>query len=97
MIDISGIKKRFSVLSGLLDERSRRLVAAAESLALGIFDYSSALAAITAQAPFLNYGVAAMPQPANATVAINYAKYNGLAVSRNSTQIVGGAGTLSSV
>ena len=28
MIDVSGIKKRFSILSGLLDERSRRLVAA---------------------------------------------------------------------
>lgn len=54
-----------------------------------IFDYSSALAQIKAQAPFLNYGVAAMPQPANATIAVNYAKYNGLAVSRNSTQIAG--------
>ena len=54
-----------------------------------IFDYSSALADITAQAPFLNYGVAAMPQPANATVVINYAKYNGLAVSRDSSQIAG--------
>jgi multiple sugar transport system substrate-binding protein len=54
-----------------------------------IFDYSSALAQITTAAPFLNYGVAAMPQPANATVAINYAKYNGLAVSKDSTQIAG--------
>jgi multiple sugar transport system substrate-binding protein len=54
-----------------------------------IFDYSSALAEIKDKAPFLNYGVAAMPQPANATVAINYAKYNGLAVSRNSTQVAG--------
>ncbi len=54
-----------------------------------IFDYSSALASIKAAAPFLNYGVAPMPQPANAMVAVNYAKYNGLAVSRNSTQIAG--------
>ena len=54
-----------------------------------IFDYSSALAQIKAKAPFLNYGVAAMPQPANATVAVNYAKYNGLAVSRNSTNVAG--------
>jgi ABC-type glycerol-3-phosphate transport system substrate-binding protein len=52
-----------------------------------IFDYSSALATIKAQAPFLNYGVAAMPQPASATVAVNYAKYNGLAVSRSSANI----------
>jgi ABC-type glycerol-3-phosphate transport system substrate-binding protein len=54
-----------------------------------IFDYSSALATITAQAPFLNYGVAAMPQPANAAMTVNYAKYNGLAVSRSSAQIAG--------
>jgi multiple sugar transport system substrate-binding protein len=51
-----------------------------------IFDYSSALASIKAKAPFLNYGVSTMPQPANATIAVNYAKYNGLAVSRNSPQ-----------
>jgi ABC-type glycerol-3-phosphate transport system substrate-binding protein len=54
-----------------------------------IFDYSSALATIAAKAPFLNYGVAPMPQPANATVAVNYAKYNGLAVSRDSGNITG--------
>ena len=52
-----------------------------------IFDYSSALAQIKATSPFLNYGVAPMPQPANATVAVNYAKYNGLAVSRSSANI----------
>jgi ABC-type glycerol-3-phosphate transport system substrate-binding protein len=52
-----------------------------------IFDYSSALATIKAQAPFLNYGVAAMPQPASSTVEVNYAKYNGLAVSRSSQNI----------
>jgi hypothetical protein len=34
MMDLTGIGRRFSVLSGLLDERARRLVAAAESLAL---------------------------------------------------------------
>ncbi len=51
--------------------------------------FSSALAAIKAQASFLNYGVAPMPQPADATVAVNYAKYNGLAVSRNSTNVAG--------
>jgi ABC-type glycerol-3-phosphate transport system substrate-binding protein len=54
-----------------------------------IFDYSSALATIAAKAPFLNVGVAAMPQPANATVAVNYAKYNGLAVSRSSASVAG--------
>jgi multiple sugar transport system substrate-binding protein len=54
-----------------------------------IFDYASALAQIKAKAPFLNYGVATMLQPAAATVVVNYAKYNGLAVSRNSTQVAG--------
>lgn len=49
-----------------------------------IFDYSSALADIKAKSPFLNYGVAAMPQPAGATTAVNYAKYLGLAVNKNS-------------
>ena len=54
-----------------------------------IFDYSSAIPAIRAAAPFLYYGVAPMPQPASSTVVVNYAKYNGLAVSRASTQIAG--------
>jgi multiple sugar transport system substrate-binding protein len=54
-----------------------------------IFDYSSALAQIKATAPFLNYGVAAMPQPASTTVAVNYAKYNGFAVSHSSANIAG--------
>ncbi|MDR3582087.1 MAG: extracellular solute-binding protein [Candidatus Pacebacteria bacterium] len=49
-----------------------------------IFDYSSALADIKAKSPFLNYAVAAMPQPDKATVAVNYAKYLGLAVNKNS-------------
>jgi multiple sugar transport system substrate-binding protein len=61
----------------------------AQGKTAAIFDYSSALAAIKAKSPFLNYGVAPMPQPANATVAVNYAKYNGLAVSKDSTQIAG--------
>jgi multiple sugar transport system substrate-binding protein len=53
-----------------------------------LFDYSSVLPQITAQSPFLNYGVAPMPQPANATVAVNYAKYNGLAVAKASPQLL---------
>jgi hypothetical protein len=35
MVDSDAIRKRFSSLRGVLDERSRRLVAAAESLAIG--------------------------------------------------------------
>ncbi len=47
-----------------------------------IFDYESSLAAIKAKAPFLNIGIAAMPQPKDATIAVNYPKYQGLAVSK---------------
>jgi multiple sugar transport system substrate-binding protein len=47
-----------------------------------IFDYQSALADIKAKAPFLNIGVASIPQPADATVAVNYPNYKGLAVSK---------------
>jgi multiple sugar transport system substrate-binding protein len=61
----------------------------AQGKTAAIFDYSSALATIKTKAPFLNYGVAAMPQPANATVAVNYAKYTGLAVSRSSANVAG--------
>lgn len=35
MIDVSGILRRFKAVGGILDERSRRLVAAAESAPLG--------------------------------------------------------------
>jgi ABC-type glycerol-3-phosphate transport system substrate-binding protein len=52
-----------------------------------IFDYSSALTDIAAKSPFLNYAVAAMPQPDNAAAAVNYAKYSGLAVNRNSANV----------
>lgn len=47
------------------------------------FDYASAMAKITQNAPFLNFGVAPMLQPANATIAVNYPKYEGLAVAKN--------------
>lgn len=47
-----------------------------------IFDYDSAAAAIKQKAPFLNFGVAAMPQPTGATIDVNYPKYEGLMVSR---------------
>jgi ABC-type glycerol-3-phosphate transport system substrate-binding protein len=48
-----------------------------------IFDYQSALAEIKQKSPFLNIGVAAMPQPSGASVAINYPNYLGLAVAKN--------------
>jgi hypothetical protein len=35
MIDLAGITRRFAIVRGILDERSRQLVAAAESAAIG--------------------------------------------------------------
>ena len=35
MVDLTGITRRFTVVRGILDERARRLVAAAESAAIG--------------------------------------------------------------
>lgn len=52
-----------------------------------IFDYASALAGIKEKSPFLNIGIAPMLQPANATVSINYAKYSGFVVSKNSASV----------
>lgn len=49
-----------------------------------MFGYASDATAIRQKAPFLNFSVAAMPQPGNATVAVNYPKYMGLAVVRQS-------------
>lgn len=71
------------------DGMGNALASFAQGKTAVIFDYSSALAQIKAQAPFLNYGVAPMPQPASSSVAVNYAKYNGFAVSRSSTNILG--------
>jgi ABC-type glycerol-3-phosphate transport system substrate-binding protein len=47
-----------------------------------LFDYASAMATIKAQQPFLNFGIAPMPQPASSTISVNYPEYTGLAVSR---------------
>jgi Rhodopirellula transposase DDE domain len=63
VIDISGIKKRFSILSGLLDERSRRLVAAAESLALGRGGISAVARATRMSRPVIRLGVGELEDP----------------------------------
>ena len=47
-----------------------------------IFGYGSLLNDIKQKAPFLNYGVALVPQPSGATVLVNYPNYEGLAVAR---------------
>lgn len=47
-----------------------------------IFGYDASLQDIKMKAPFLNFGVAPMPQPTGATVFVNYPNYEGLAVAR---------------
>lgn len=53
-----------------------------------IFGYQSDLATIKAKAPFMNYGIAPMPQPTGATVTINYPRYRGFVVAKASPQAV---------
>jgi len=66
VIDPTGIKKRFAVLSRLLDERSRRLVAGAESLALGRGGISAVSRATGISRPVIRQGVAELKNPATA-------------------------------
>ncbi len=52
-----------------------------------IFGYHDMLSAIQAKAPFMNVGIAPVPQPAGATISISYPKYNGLAVYKGSQSV----------
>jgi multiple sugar transport system substrate-binding protein len=54
-----------------------------------IFGYHDALGAIRAKAPFMNIGIAPVPQPTGATFPVSYPKYNGLAVYKGSPSVVG--------
>ena len=65
-MDLAGIKKRFSVLSRLLDERSRRLVAGAESLALERGGISAVSRATGLSRPVIRQGIAALKNPKTA-------------------------------
>jgi multiple sugar transport system substrate-binding protein len=47
-----------------------------------LFGYQSDLANIKAKAPFLNIGIALMPQAKGASVAVNYPKYNGFVAAK---------------
>jgi hypothetical protein len=64
MKDLSGIKQRFMVLRDLLDERSRRLVAAAESLAIGRGGISAVAQATGLARQVLRHGMAELKEPA---------------------------------
>src|ERR1700751_316627 len=61
--DLTGIKKRFSVLSRLLDERSRRLVAGAESLALPRGGISAVSRATGISRSVIRQGIAELKKP----------------------------------
>lgn len=56
---------------------------AAEKVAM-IFNYHRAVSKISQKAPFLDFGVAAMPQLEGSTRDVNYADYWGFAVSKQS-------------
>jgi transposase len=60
---LSGIKKRFGALSRLLDERSRRLVAAAESLAFDRGGISAVSRATGVSRPVIRQGIAELKNP----------------------------------
>ena len=47
-----------------------------------IFAYASDLSAIEAKAPYLNIGIAPMPQPTGASVTVNYPKYYGFVAAK---------------
>ena len=68
VIDLTGIKKRFAVLNKLLDERSRRLVAGAESLALARGGISAVSRATGISRPVIRLGVAELKNPRTALV-----------------------------
>ncbi len=54
-----------------------------------IFGYHDTLNTIRAKAPFMNVGIAAVPQPKGATVAISYPRYTGLVVYKGSSSVIG--------
>ena len=54
-----------------------------------IFGYHDALGVIAAKAPFMNVGIAPMPQPAGAAFSVSYPKYSGLAVYKGSQSVIG--------
>jgi len=64
--ELAGIKKRFSILSRLLDERSRRLVAGAESLALPRGGISAVSRATGISRPVIRQGIAELKNPKTA-------------------------------
>lgn len=63
MKDIAGIKKRFAAVRDLLDERSRRLVVASESLSLGPRGISAVSRATGVSRPVIREGIKELKSP----------------------------------
>jgi transposase len=63
--DVAGITARFQALQPVLDERSRRLVAAAESQAIGKGGISSVAKATGISRPVIRQGIAELKDPAS--------------------------------
>src|ERR1700693_561594 len=63
MENLTGVKQRFSAVRNLLDERSRRLVIAAESVALGRGGISAASRATGISRPFIREGIQELKAP----------------------------------
>jgi transposase len=63
MENLAGVKQRFSAVRDLLDERSRRLVVAAESMALGRGGISAASRATGISRPVIREGIKELKAP----------------------------------
>jgi len=63
MENLAGVKQRFSAVRDLLDERSRRLVVAAESVALGRGGISAASRATGMSRPVIREGIKELKAP----------------------------------
>jgi multiple sugar transport system substrate-binding protein len=61
----------------------------AEESIVMMFNYAHQIPTIKQKNPFLNFGIAPLPQPINATKDVNYANYWGLAVSNRFPDPVG--------
>ena len=62
MADLAGIKSRFTALAAVLDERSRRLMVAAESAAIGRGGISAVSRATGVSRPVIRKGIAELKQ-----------------------------------
>src|ERR1700682_6006357 len=67
MENLAGVKQRFSAVRDLLDERSRRLVVAAESMALGRCGISAASRATGISRPVIREGIKELKAPGKVT------------------------------